>query len=67
MIEIKLDTRTLPADNEAVFFNTADGIKRRGVYLKEDESFWVSPEEWYEVWHVLKWEAINKNIHETND
>lgn len=56
VIEIKLDTATLPEDNQIIDFYRKDEWKQ-GTYDAIEQLFYVSPAEFYFAWDVYIWKA----------
>jgi hypothetical protein len=58
-MEVKLDKHTLPADGEKVRFKLYKDVWKEGIYMADENLFFISEEEFYDAWIVFEWEIIN--------
>lgn len=68
-MEIKLDQKSLPADNERVRFQIVieelHGIWHEGFFVAHEEIFRVDDENWYDIWsEVVRWESLQEPAEE---
>ena len=58
-MEIKIDRTTLPDDNQRVRFKNYNDDWWEGVYIEEENMFWVNESIFYSAWLVHEWELVN--------
>ena len=63
-MEIKLDHKSLPLNNQCVRFQIVieelHGIWHEGIYVADEDIFKVDEKIWYDIWsEIVRWEPLN--------